>query len=233
MTTLLMPLGDSITAGQDSSSGQGYRKLLADNLYGPNESHTITQVGSQVDGAGWHHEGHGGWTIGQLIAGVQSGWLANPAPANAGPTNLVVLLAGANDFGAGGSWQQAIDDTSTLLDLILGQSTAPGVVLCEQILMSGNVSHVLTDNTRKQQAFNAALPDLVASKPAGRISIAHSGRLRQQDVNSGGVHPTDGGYARLEYEIYRALAPWLGWDDGAGGRWMVNRSCPYDSIPEV
>jgi hypothetical protein len=230
--TLLMPLGDSITAGQDSSSGQGYRKLLADNLYGPNESHSVTQVGSQVDAAGWHHEGHGGWTIGQLIGGVQSGWLANPAPANAGPPNIVVLLAGANDFGAGRSWQQAIDDTSTLLDLILGQSTAPGVVLCEQILMSGSVSHELTQNTRQQQAYNAALPELVASKAAGRISIALSGRIRQQNVNSGGVHPTDLGYQQLEYEIYRALAPWLGSDQG-NGHYMVNRSCPYDSIPEV
>jgi GDSL-like Lipase/Acylhydrolase family len=235
MTTLLCPLGDSFAAGQTLDSGNGgngWRKYLADNLAGPNETHDVTMVGSQVSGtAGLHHEGHGGWTIGQVIALVQGGALANPAPAFAGAPNLIVLNAGSNDFGANHSAGQVLADMSTLLDLLLALPSVPGIVVTEQVLQSGSVSHQLTDNSRRQQSFNADLPALVATKPAGRVVIAKTSRIRQQDLDIGGVHPTDAGYRRMEWEIYQALAPWLGWDDGAGGRWMVNRPCPYDSIP--
>src|SRR5262249_34348395 len=147
---LIMPMGDSITFGSGSSDGNGYRKVLFDDLYGPNEVHNIRYIGSQTSGsAGYRHEGHPGWRTDQLIDGVRSGWLTDPAIG--GPPQFVVLLTGANDAGQGHTWQQMAADTSTLLGLILAASPTTCVVLCEQILMSGNVNHTLSDNTRKQQ----------------------------------------------------------------------------------
>ncbi len=233
--TLICLLGDSYAAGWtlDTANGQnGYRNYLMANLYGPNEIHTMQSVGSQVSGtAGMHHEGHPGYTIAQIAAGVASGWLANPAPVSAGPPQLVVLTAGSNDFGAGATAAQVLAGLSGLIDQVLALSSAPGVIVTEQILHSGSVNHNLTDNTRRQQAANAGLAAMVATKPTGRVTIARTSRLRQQDLDSGGVHPTDQGYQRMEWEIYQALAPWLGWEDGAGHQYMANRPCPYDSRP--
>jgi hypothetical protein len=232
---LIMSLGDSYAAGWSADAangGNGYRAYLINNIIGPNEVHNVTAVGSQLSGtANLRHEGHPGFTTSQVIAGVQSGWLDNPAPANAGPPQFVIITTGSNDFGAGATWQQVLADVSTLVDLVLAVPTAPCVVLTEQILHSGSISHVLTDNTRRQQAYNAALPGMVATKPAGRVAIAHTSRIRQQNLDSGGVHLSNLGYQQMEWEIYQALAPWLGWDDGAGRQWMVNRPCPYDSRP--
>jgi serralysin len=235
-TVAIMALGDSYAAGStlDSANGQnGYRSYLLGNLVGPNEDHaptgpTLTMVGSQVSGAAnLHHEGHPGYTVAQIVAGVQGGWLT------ANPPQIVILTVGSNDFGAGHTWQQVYADYSALLDLILAAPSAPCVVVTEQIIHSGSVSHVLTVNSREQQAFNAQLPAMVASKPTGRVLIARTSRLRQQDLDSGGVHPTNGGYQRMEWEIYEALTPLLGWADGTGQRWMANRSCPYDTCAEI
>jgi lysophospholipase L1-like esterase len=218
---LLMPLGDSITFGStaDTANGSnGYRKYLHDWLIGPNETHGLRMIGSQISGsAGLAHEGHPGWTIGQLIGLVQGGLFAATMP------QFVVLLAGANDFGQGRTADQALADTATLIDLILAPQPWVRVVLCEQILMSGSINHTLTDNTRKQQAYNAALPGLVSSKN-GRVVVARSSVIGQDMLDPSGVHPVDVGYRWLAYTIYGALAPWLGQNG-----WMVNVPVPPGS----
>ncbi len=219
-------MGDSITFGSGSTDGNGYRKLLFDYLYGPNEVHNIAYIGSQQSGsAGYRHEGHPGWRTDQLIDGVNRlKWLTNPT--NGGPPQFVVLLTGANDAGQGHSWQQMVTDTATLLDLILAGSPSTCVVLCEQILMSGNINHTLSDNTRKQQAYNAALPGLAAAR-SGRVNIARLGIITQANLDPSGVHPTDLGYRMVAWLIYQAFAPWLGTD----GKYMVNVECPFPFNP--
>ncbi|KAL8899223.1 MAG: hypothetical protein Q9207_006304 [Kuettlingeria erythrocarpa] len=57
----ILPLGASITAGQGSSDGNGYREYLQQDLTGT----TMQYVGSLRSGsmAGNYHEGHSGYTI--------------------------------------------------------------------------------------------------------------------------------------------------------------------------
>lgn len=225
---LIMPLGDSLTWGDGSTGGNGYRLDLADRLTGPNETHNALFVGSQQNGTSGdiYCEGHPGWTIGQLIGGVQGGWLTNPPPAYSGPPQIVLLQGGANDAIQGRTSAQMLADMGTLLDLVLATTPDIVVVLGEQILFSGDVSHTLSQGSRVQQAFNAGLPNLVASRPAGRVVMAHLGLIPQASLSADGVHPSDIGYRQMSYLLYRALAPYLGIDG-----YMVNSDCPFPSIP--
>src|SRR4051794_23956151 len=65
----LMPLGDSITWGVGSSSGNSYRGFLWNRLAA--EGHTLDFVGSGRSGtmSDPDNEGHSGWRIDQ-IAGI-------------------------------------------------------------------------------------------------------------------------------------------------------------------
>lgn len=233
-------LGDSIIAGSTTDAangiaagnptslitGNGCRAYLYDWLRGPGEVAGLTLFGTRWSGSrGLHHEGYPGETIAQLTARVRDGLLVGREP------QYLVLLAGANDFGDAylRAWDQAVADTSTLLDLVLAAAPWIRVVLCEQILMSGAVSHDRTKSSRQQQAYNAALPGLVASK-AGRVVVARTSVIGQDMLDPSGVHPTDVGYRWLAWAVYQALAPWLGHDLGAGaGRWMTNIPVPPGS----
>src|SRR3989442_13321837 len=65
----LMPLGDSITWGVGSPSGNSYRDFLGSRLAA--EGHALDFVGSGRNGtmSDPDNEGHSGWRIGQ-IAGI-------------------------------------------------------------------------------------------------------------------------------------------------------------------
>ena len=106
---VLLPLGDSITAGSDG----GYRKPLMAKL--TEIDHAATTVGSQTDPAlpagSQAHEGHPGWRIDQLAdnllggSGVDGGaagghWLKGGADTGRGPIHptIVTVMAGINDI---------------------------------------------------------------------------------------------------------------------------------------
>src|SRR5262245_22408358 len=75
----LMPLGDSITWGVGSSTGNGYRSALYDALAA--EGYSLDFVGSGRNGtmADPDNEGHSGWLIEQ-IAGIADSVLATYHP---------------------------------------------------------------------------------------------------------------------------------------------------------
>jgi lysophospholipase L1-like esterase len=224
---LIHCLGDSLTEGVDSSDNNGYRKILRDWLFDQNETHNLQMVGSRVSGsANLNHDGWGGKTIAFLTGLVQQGYLSNPAAAKAGPPQFVIVQGGANDAGAGRTPEQMLADIGALLDAILAVSPDIRIVLGEQVLMSGLISHTLSNNTRVQQVFNAGLPAAVGARDASRIVIAKLGIITQAHLSPGGVHPNDTGYRMVAWLLYQALAPWLGWRG-----YMVNVDCPFGFIP--
>ncbi|MGC0360678.1 lysophospholipase L1-like esterase [Streptomyces sp. SAI-124] len=87
----LMPLGNSITWGVGSPSGNSYRSFLANKLTA--EGHTLDFVGSGRNGtmSDPDNEGHSGWRIDQ-IAGIADSVLARYRP------NVVTLEIGTNDL---------------------------------------------------------------------------------------------------------------------------------------
>ena len=106
----IMPLGDSLTAGDDptrpTTSPQSYRGYLYNSLLAA--GYDVDFVGSQqneaISGGDPDHEGHGGYTIGpdnstlcdgcgpaNLDSGLE-GWLTASTP------DIVLLMAGVNDL---------------------------------------------------------------------------------------------------------------------------------------
>ena len=225
-------LGDSYMAGTDSTDGNGCRKALLDWLIINNENRNVRCVGSQpstgtAGGFGYTvplvHEGHPGWTTGQLLGLVTGGGLAYAQ----GRPQLVLLMAGANDFGAGLTPAGVAVNLTGLLDAVLADCPGAGVVLCENVLMSSYKSSTLTNRSRQAQELNALLPDVVAAR-ADRVVLAKTSLLDQQDLATGGVHPNDAGYQRLAYVLYRSLVPWFGRD----GRWLVPVKHPWAPGPD-
>ena len=225
-------LGDSYMAGTDSTDGNGCRKAVMDALIVNNERRDVRCVGSQAStgtGGGFGytvplpHEGRPGWTSTQLLGLVTAGGL-NYAQ---GKPSVVLLMAGANDFGAGATPAQVSANLATLLDAVLTACPDAGVVLCENVLMSSYKSTTLTLRSRQGQELNEMLPALVAAR-ADRVVLARTSLLDQQDINTGGVHPTDGGYQRMAYCVYHALRPWM----GAQGRWLVPVRNPWAPGPD-
>lgn len=90
---VVLPLGDSITAGSEG----GYRKPLVEKL--ASAGLKVTTVGSVVDAslpAGQQaHEGHPGWRLTQLAEHLPE-WIANGGTPMR-PT-VVTLMAGINDL---------------------------------------------------------------------------------------------------------------------------------------
>ena len=225
-------LGDSYIAGTDSTDGNGARKAVLDWLIVNNESRNIRCVGSQAStgtGGGFGytvplvHEGRAGWTTSQLLGLVTGGGLAYAQ----GRPHLVLLMAGANDFGAGATPTQVRDNLAGMLDAVLTACPGAGVVLCENVLMSSYKSSTLTARSRQAQELNALLPEVVAAR-ADRVVLAKTSLLDQQDLATGGVHPNDAGYQRMAYVLYESLRPWLGRD----GRWLVPVKQPWAPGPD-
>lgn len=234
----LTMLGDSRMAGSTSDAangiaggsnnlvtGNGCRGYLYDWLSGPNETHGLQLFGTRWSGSrGLHHEGYPGETIGQIAARVQGGLLYGREP------QYCVIMAGANDFGDQHlrTWDQALADMSALVDAVLAAAPWTRVVLCEEPLMSGAISHDLTKSTWQQQPYNAGLPDLAAGKN-GRVTVARSAVIDQSMLDGSGVHCNDLGYRWLAFVIYQALRVWLGHDVGAPDRYMTNIPTPPGS----
>lgn len=232
-TMRVFALGDSLVSGGGSSDGNGWRLTLTDYLHGPNEYRGLVWTGSQpgnlvrVAGTDYQlrHEGHGGYTIGQIIDGVSAGWLSGAAP------QIVILQAGDNDLPVH-PVSQMVNDYTRLIDLILGFDANIRLVVGNQIPQSGRHSHDRSYNSHKAKLFNRHLPPIIADRP--RAVLANHAMIVQQRLDGSGVHPDDFGYRQMAWIIYQALEPWLGWPEegeSTGERAMNNVECPFPFDP--
>jgi lysophospholipase L1-like esterase len=201
--TAILPLGDSITDGVKSGTGNGYRGYLANRFTAggsPMGTGWLYEGGLESGSLFWSHEGHSGNTIDQIAAFVPSG-LAK-APNGAQNVDLVLLDAGTNDDGQNRTATQMIADTSTLLDKVLGFSPSIRVVLAQIT--------VTTRNTATQQQterdFDDQLPALAEAKGA-RVAVVD---MRGVHLSVDGIHPDDAGYQDMANRWYATLAS-AGW----------------------
>jgi len=166
----LMPVGDSITAGYQSSTGNGYRGPLWTELTGQGDP--LDYVGSQRSGNMFDpdNEGYYGYRIDQ-IAGLINGELAIYQ-------NYEVSTAPAR--------------LASLIDQILAAD--PGVTILVAQLICNSTAWVETDIVN----YNNQIPAIVQARAnAGKhVYMVSMSSLTTSDL-SDGLHPNDGGYQKM------------------------------------
>lgn len=188
----VMPMGDSITWGAADPSENGYRAVLKARL--ATAGVTIDFVGSQASGRGdSQHEGHRGFTIGQLQAGA-AGWVRTYRP------DVVLLLAGTNDIAR----RVGVGGEGARLELLIRtiKAARPGV----RVIVSSIPQMAVFDTAR--------ITSWSAYRGAVKLAAVHTGSgyasgdlavLRAQLAAGDALHPSVCGYQRLAFTWY------LGW----------------------
>jgi lysophospholipase L1-like esterase len=181
----LMPLGDSITWGVGSPSGNSYRSFLGNQLAA--EGHALDFVGSGRNGtmSDPDNEGHSGWRIDQ-IAGITDSVLTRYRP------NVITLEIGTNDLNGNYQIPTAPDRMRSLIDQIT-RAAPDATVLVGTVIVSTSGSE-----EANRPAFNAKLPGIVqAAQDAGKhVRLVDMSALTPADL-SDALHPNDNGFRKM------------------------------------
>ncbi|WP_329584373.1 GDSL-type esterase/lipase family protein [Kitasatospora sp. NBC_01250] len=201
----VMPLGDSITAGYQSSTGNGYREPLLQQV-AQQSRYTVNLVGSQHGGSMTDsaNEGHSGSEIQGISNGIDS-WLAAAHP------DAVLLHLGINDLNnADDDKATAANRVEALVNRIFADQ--PGITVIMQGLIpttqgvpaNPNMASLVegyNDQVRQwapselQAGKHFRFVDAPALVPAGEPGAEMAD----------GLHPNDAGYARMAQAFYAPL----------------------------
>jgi lysophospholipase L1-like esterase len=199
----IMPLGDSITLGVNG----GYRNELWTDLTG--ESCGVNYVGSQSDpyckAPDHDHEGHPGFTIGDIASNVDA-WLAAATP------DYILLMIGTNDI----AWWSA-DDAVTigtrhlaLMDQIMAdRPNAKLIVASIPPITSAIIQPNNVDRAQLGRDLNVQIQANVATRAAQGKPVYFAdvySVLTTADLYDG-VHPTEAAHARVGDMWFSVLAP--------------------------
>ncbi|KAL4867215.1 hypothetical protein BDV12DRAFT_198425 [Aspergillus spectabilis] len=186
----VLPIGDSITWGAQSSDSNGYRKQLFNRLVGRGNKVDFvggTQSGDMSDP---DHEGHRGFEISGITSSSAVGIYASP--------NIVLLHAGTNDMKAGVSGTTALNRLKQLIDLILEHAPDAVVLVC-QIIPS-----TTADIQARVENFNAGIPGLVDGYGKKVRLVSMNNVVTTSDL-ADNLHPNDGGYIKMAETYFSAI----------------------------
>lgn len=181
----LMPLGNSITWGVGSPSGNGYRSFLWNQLAAGGYAPDFVGSGRGGTMSDPDNEGHSGWRIDQ-ISGIADSVLARYRP------NVVTLEIGTNDLNGNYQIPTAPDRLRALIDRIT-RAVPDATVLVGTVIVS-------TSGTAEanRPAFNAKLPGIVqAQQAAGKhVRLVDMSALTPADL-ADSLHPNDNGFRKM------------------------------------
>ncbi|MGK4584206.1 FG-GAP-like repeat-containing protein [Kitasatospora sp. HPMI-4] len=190
----VMPLGDSITAGYQSSSGAGYRLPLW-NEAASQSRYRMDFVGTVQGGAVQDpdNEGHGGTMIDD-IRGQIDGYVTKDQP------DVVLLHLGINDLDRGTDKAHAGDRMTALIDQIFADR--PGVA----VIVQGLLPTTPSVDSSLIASYNAQLAQLQPTEQAAGHKYRYvAGPSLSAGQFADGLHPNDQGYARMAQTYYQAL----------------------------
>ncbi|KAI9742608.1 MAG: hypothetical protein M1818_003749 [Claussenomyces sp. TS43310] len=184
----VLPLGASITWGQDSSDGNGYREALQQKMIAAKNNVTFIgqlQHGNMKDN---NNEGWRGYVIDQVSAKA-----SNVIPEQ---PNLIVIHVGTDDMICDLELANAPTRLGNLIDKLLN-SIPDTVVLVSTLIPNRNETI-----ERRIEAFNSQVPGVVSQRAAEgkKVYLAdmHNGTITTADINAkDGTHPTDEGYQKM------------------------------------
>ncbi|MFE5656034.1 ricin-type beta-trefoil lectin domain protein [Streptomyces sp. NPDC056517] len=200
----VMPLGDSITWGVGSSTGNGYRSPLRNRLAA--EGHPLDFVGTLRGGSmpDSDNEGHSGYKIHEIAA------LADASLTRYRP-NVVTLMVGTNDLNQSYQVSTATARLRALVDRIT--AAAPDAT----VLVASLVVSTSGSEEQYRAAYNQAVPHIVRDAQAtGRhVAYVDMSSLTTADL-ADALHPNDAGYQKMADAFHRGIKT----ADGAG--WLRN-----------
>lgn len=217
---LILPLGNSITWGYGSTSGNGYREPLLTLLSPPNP---VTYIGSQHSGnmSNDANEGHPGALISQIATYANNSLYLRP--------NIILLMAGTNDMNI----DYEVDTApQRLVDLVDECVTAcpDAAVLVAQLTPILNASA-----QARVEAFNGAFPPLLEHMVgAGKkvLVVDMENYVTVEDLVDG-LHPGDLGYegmARAWFDGIQTAAE-KGWiEKPVGNVHVASRAAPKRDV---
>ncbi|MBE0583723.1 MAG: Ig-like domain-containing protein [Desulfofustis sp.] len=185
----VMPLGDSITEGYTIPGG--YRWKLWHNLENTGLDCGVDLVGTlsnnPVSGLGDpDHEGHSGWTTGQILAQID-GYLSATHP------DIVLMHLGTNDI-AQDEVAEAPAHLRALIDHICAALPSGGKLYVAQIIPMGGVGNA------ESLAYNQIIAEAVVEKQNQGlpVSLVDASSIWSNDLYSGDwTHPNQQGYDAL------------------------------------
>jgi lysophospholipase L1-like esterase len=186
-----MPLGNSITWGWESSDGNGYRLGLQELL----SENTVQYIGSQRSGnmTDNYNEGHPGALIDEIANYAYLSLWEMP--------NIVLVMAGTNDMNTNLNVSTAPERLGSLIDEIV-DACPDTAVLVAQLIPS------MTKSTDARiNAFNAALPGIVASRMNARkkvMEVNMDDYFGEKDLQDD-LHPSDEGYLKMAAAWYDGI----------------------------
>ncbi|KAK1176779.1 ricin-type beta-trefoil lectin domain protein [Streptomyces sp. NBS 14/10] len=200
----VMPLGDSITWGVGSSTGNGYRGPLWDKVAA--DGHPLDFVGTLRGGSmsDPDNEGHSGYRIDQIAA------LADASLTRYRP-NVVTLHIGTNDLQGASGPDAAIAGLKSLVNQIT-RDVPDATVLVASLVVSTSSSE-----EQYRGAYNQAIPQIVSDAQAAgkRVAYVDMSSLTTADL-ADPLHPNDAGYQKMADAFHRGIQA----ADSAG--WLKN-----------
>ncbi|MFE6620047.1 ricin-type beta-trefoil lectin domain protein [Streptomyces sp. NPDC057740] len=200
----VMPLGDSITWGVGSSTGNGYRGPLWNQLSA--DGHPLDFVGTVRGGSmsDPDNEGHSGYRIDQIAA------LADASLTRYRP-NVVTLHIGTNDLNGNYQPSTAADRLKSLVNQVTAD-VPDATVLVASLVVSTSGSE-----EQYRAAYNQATRQIVSEAQAAgkKVAFVDMSGLTTADL-ADTLHPNDSGYQKMADAFRRGVQA----ADSAG--WLQN-----------
>ena len=188
----IMPLGDSITGGNDDAADGAYRPALWQRLVAG--GYQVDFVGSKVLGPpapfDLDHEGHGGFTIAQIDEGVGL-WFPSARP------HVVLLHIGTNDMGVD------ITGVDTRLEHLLGSIAAAAPAA--HVFVATIIPAASAPKQANILEYNEMVVDATA-RAGSRFHLVHLHEALNNTTDlADGLHPNATGYDKMAAVWYDAL----------------------------
>ena len=187
----ILPLGDSITWGEGSSDGNGYRLALATLI--ERDGNGLQYIGRVRSGtmSKNRHEGHGGFQIGPVGATGKPDYPDQP--------NVVLLMAGTNDL----IFHNDVENAPKRLGSLIGEinTACPhAAVLVGTLLPLIHPKANSELSSKETDAFNSAMTTVVdkVATEGKQVALIDMGRVNTSHIHTNdGIHPTDEGYSLI------------------------------------
>lgn len=192
----IMAIGGSITFGQGSSHGNGYRARLREKLVA--HGYVVDMVGSRRNGSmdDNDHEGWRGFRIEQIMSKAQLSLPKHNA-------HVFLVNAGSNDCVQDFEISSAGDRVQSLLDFIW-KTSPKSTILLSTLLVNED-----PDINSRVRVFNQCIRQLVVDNAGQdrRILLvdmqAADGPQRHELMD--GTHPNDAGYDKMASLWYQGI----------------------------